>query len=54
MEDARKGIYVEVPFDETIVKFLWKDERVLEIVDMELSSQFVIPVADDGDLPIVS
>jgi hypothetical protein len=27
---------------------------VLEIVDMELSSQFVIPVADDGDLPIVS
>jgi epoxyqueuosine reductase QueG len=34
LEDAKKGIFVEVPFDNTTVKFFWKDERVLEVVDI--------------------
>ena len=33
-EDAKKGILVEVPFDNTIVKFFWKDERVLLVTEI--------------------
>jgi len=37
MEDASKGLCVEIPFDETMVRFLWKKERELEIVEVVLA-----------------
>jgi hypothetical protein len=36
IEDSAKGLCVEVPFDEAMVRFLWKDERLLEIVEVVL------------------
>jgi hypothetical protein len=30
-------IAVEVPFDNTMVKYLWKEEREMEIVDVVLN-----------------
>ena len=37
IEDCRKGVLVEVPFDATTVSFMWKEERVLEIVHIGLN-----------------
>lgn len=37
MEDAIKGLSVDIPFDEAIVKFLWKRERELEIMEVVLA-----------------
>jgi hypothetical protein len=36
IQDCARGILVEVPLDQTMVKFLWKEERVLEVVDIVL------------------
>ena len=36
IEDCRRGVLVEVPFDCTIVKFLWREERVLEVMEVVL------------------
>ena len=33
---AALGTLVEVPFDEAIVKFFWREERELQIVEIEL------------------
>jgi hypothetical protein len=30
---------VQVPFDDALVKFLWKDERVLEVINIEIVPQ---------------
>ena len=38
-EDCRRGVPVEVPFDDALVKFLWKDERVLEVFSIEIIPQ---------------
>ena len=38
-EDARKGIYVEVPFDETIVKYFWLEDRKMEVQEIILNQQ---------------
>jgi hypothetical protein len=37
IEDCRRGVLVDVPFDTTTVSFLWKEERVLEITKIELN-----------------
>jgi hypothetical protein len=37
IEDCKRGVLVDVPFDTTTVSFLWKEERVLEIIKIELS-----------------
>ncbi len=37
MKDAEHGTPVDVPFDETIVKYLWTDVRTLEIISVELA-----------------
>jgi hypothetical protein len=43
MEDAKRGNVVEVPFDETIVKFLWKEDRLLEVLDVVHNSEYAPP-----------
>ena len=37
-EDCKKGVAVEVPFDNAMVHFLWRDDRVLEVVEVEIVS----------------
>lgn len=37
MQDAQGGAAVPVPFDEALVKFLWKEERSLEICEVLLA-----------------
>jgi hypothetical protein len=37
IEDCRRGVLVDVPFDTATVSFLWKEERVLEIIKIELN-----------------
>ena len=36
IKDANSNITVEVPFDNTIVSYYWRDDRVLEISNIEL------------------
>ena len=45
IEDASRGLLVEVPFDEAIVRFYWKESRILEIAEILHSS--AIPNIDD-------
>ena len=35
MQDAAQNIPVDVPFDNAIVRYLWKEERVMEVVEAE-------------------
>ena len=37
IEDCKRGVLVEVPFDATIVKFLWREERMLEVMEIVLN-----------------
>jgi hypothetical protein len=37
IEDCKRGVMVDVPFDATTVSFLWKEDRVLEIIKIELN-----------------
>lgn len=37
IEDSAKGITAEIPFDETIVRFFWKSERLIEICEVLLA-----------------
>ncbi len=39
MKDASMEIPVEVPFDNTIVKYLWKEERVFEVTDIVMNEE---------------
>lgn len=39
MKDATMEIPVEVPFDNTIVKYLWKEERVFEVTDIVMHDE---------------
>jgi hypothetical protein len=39
MNDATQGEAVSVPFDETIVQYLWVGQRDFEIVGVELKSR---------------
>lgn len=53
MRDAARGITVEVPFDNALVKYLWTSERELRIEDISLSapSKVVDDVAEaDSEL----
>ena len=34
---SSSGLPVEVPFDEALVRFFWTADRVLEVVEMEIS-----------------
>lgn len=36
MSNATQGEPVEVPFDETIVKYYWVEERVFDVVEIEM------------------
>ena len=36
MQDSNNNITVEVPFDNTIVSYYWRDDRILEISNIEL------------------
>lgn len=36
MKDANNNVTVAVPFDNTIVSYYWRDDRVLEISNIEL------------------
>ena len=36
MSDASQGEVVEVPFDETVVRYNWIEEREFDIIDIEL------------------
>jgi hypothetical protein len=38
MEDASRGLEVEVPFDNALIKYLWIDERIQYITSVELKS----------------
>ena len=38
IKDAVQGIAVEVMFDETIVHYYWKEERSLEIIDIQINT----------------
>ena len=37
IEDCKRGVLVEVPFDCTTIKFLWREERILEIMEITLN-----------------
>ena len=37
LEDCKRGVLVEVPFDCTMVKFMWREERVLEVMEVTLN-----------------
>lgn len=39
--DASNNVTVDVPFDSTIVRYLWKEERLLEVVDVMLKTDLV-------------
>jgi hypothetical protein len=39
MSDASQGEVVEVPFDETVVRYYWRSERVFEVVEVELRAK---------------
>ena len=39
IQDATANIPVDVPFDNAIVRYLWKEERVMEVVDVTRSSR---------------
>ena len=39
MEDATVNIPVDVPFDNAIVRYLWKEERIFEVIDVTRSSK---------------
>jgi len=45
MRDAARGIAVEVPFDNALVKYLWVSERELRIEEIS----FLEPVKDRAD-----
>lgn len=47
IEDATSNIPVDVPFDNTIVRYLWLEERVMEVVNVEYSRKN----ATDGKQP---
>ena len=34
IEDASRGLEVEVPFDEAFIKFFWVDSRTMELTDV--------------------
>jgi hypothetical protein len=36
---TQDGILVEVPFDETVVKYNWLEERVFDVIDVELVTE---------------
>ena len=39
ISETSQGVLVEVPFDETMVKYLWVSERVFDIVDIEMRAK---------------
>ena len=39
MTDATQGEVVEVPFDEALVRYYWRGERVFEVVGVELRAK---------------
>jgi|MDTB01.3.fsa_nt_gb tRNA (Thr-GGU) A37 N-methylase len=39
IQDATLNIPVDVPFDNAVVRYLWKEERVMEVVDVTRSTQ---------------
>ena len=41
INDSDNGILVEIPFDETIVKFLWKSERIMEVIEVVLYKEVI-------------
>ena len=41
MRDAARGIFVEVPFDNATVKYLWLGERELKIAEVSLSKTLI-------------
>jgi len=45
MRDAARGIAVEVPFDNALVKYLWVSERELRVEEISLLE----PVKDRAD-----
>ena len=45
MRDAARGIAVEVPFDNALVKYLWVSERELRVEEIS----FLEPVKDRAD-----
>jgi hypothetical protein len=38
MKDASQGVSVEVPFDETLVRYFWQEERTMLITEIVLAS----------------
>jgi hypothetical protein len=41
MEDANNGLVVEVLFDEAIARFLWKEEREMEVKEVVLAKDVI-------------
>ena len=48
-EDAQKGIHVQVPFDETIVKYFWLEDRKMEVQEIVLNPKAINPKVEETD-----
>ena len=48
-EDAQKGIHVQVPFDETIVKYFWLEDRKMEVQEIVLNPKAINPKIEETD-----